>query len=457
MQLVLSDEEGNVAIMEYSESTTMATLEETAISNFGHLIPETICILRNGDELDYKDRKNDPITIFGIEDADMLLVRNKVIASNNQQPNGSMIGTTTTTTNTNDNSNDNRNVLTPQALADALAMTTAQMQQPQPQPQNTNQNMNVEPPRGPSVQLTGNSSSSSTSGRLTLDDLPPGLSPAGILEFFQVNDYLIKELNFNNPSLATAIQTGKVEEVTRVIQEQSLQRFLGNYSKEQEIRKLEEDPDNPENQAKMMEMIRLEQVQKNMESAMEYMPEAFGRVVMLYINVEVDGTPIKVLVDSGAQSTIMSTRCAERCGLMRLVDRRFGGVARGVGTANIVGRIHMAPIKIGNSVYPCTFTVMEKDIEFLFGLDMLKRYQCMIDLKRNVLCMGDAGVNDVRFLDENEIPPSDLEMRDDSNINEGNDGGNGNSLPQGGLSQGSEGQDEDLQRVLAESLQDNPR
>ena len=297
-------------------------------------------------------------------------------------------------------------------------------------------------------------STSSSSGRLTMDDLPPNLEPAGILEFFNVNSHLINELSFNNPPLAEAIKTGKVEEVRRVMMEQQLQRFMGKYEKEQEIRQLESDPDNPENQAKMMEMIRLEQVQKNMESAMEYMPEAFGRVVMLYINVEVDGTPIKVLVDSGAQSTIMSTRCAERCGLMRLVDKRFGGIARGVGTANIVGRIHMAPIKIGNSVYPCTFTVMEKDIEFLFGLDMLKRYQCVIDLKRNVLCMGDPGVNDVRFLDENEIPTSELEMRDDSNSNTVNAGNNnGITLPSGGESQD---QDEELQRALTESLSNNP-
>lgn len=36
-------------------------------------------------------------------------------------------------------------------------------------------------------------------------------------------------------------------------------------------------------------------------------------------------------MDSGAESTIISASLAEKCGLMRLLDTRFAGVAIGVG------------------------------------------------------------------------------------------------------------------------------
>jgi hypothetical protein len=63
--------------------------------------------------------------------------------------------------------------------------------------------------------------------------------------------------------------------------------------------------------------------------------------------VQVNGVPVKAFVDSGAQMTIMTHDFAEKCYLTRLLDKRFAGLAVGVGSSRILGRIHQAPLNVG--------------------------------------------------------------------------------------------------------------
>lgn len=117
-----------------------------------------------------------------------------------------------------------------------------------------------------------------------------------------------------------------------------------------------------------------------------------------------NGYPVKAFIDSGAQATIMSSAAAERCNIMRLVDHRWAGIAKGVGVQKIIGRIHMVQIQIENDFLTSSFSVLEQQpMDMLLGLDMLKRHQCSIDLKNNVLLIGTTGTQ-TPFLSESDLP-----------------------------------------------------
>lgn len=242
--------------------------------------------------------------------------------------------------------------------------------------------------------------------RVNIHDIPATLKPEELLSLVNEQPHLLIQFENNDLEMANALKSNDIRQISLLIMSRQLKQHKVIYEQREEEAKIFSNPDSEENQRKIEEKIRKQNIQSSMETAMEEIPESFGVVQMLYINIELNGMPIKAFVDSGAQSTIMSAACAERCGLSRLIDPRFAGQARGVGTAPILGRIHLAQMKVQGSYYPISITVLQGgDVDFLFGLDMLRRHRCCIDLKNNVLRVeGASGTEECPFLSEDQIP-----------------------------------------------------
>jgi len=205
-----------------------------------------------------------------------------------------------------------------------------------------------------------------------------------------------------DPQLGNAVLTNDMVTLGQMLLERKakVQKDIDEYY--DLIRRAREDEFNPEIQMKLKEAIDKANVHQNYEIAMQEMPEAFGRVVMLYVPVEVSGHKTIAFIDSGAQMTIMSKPLAKKCGLLRLMDERWKGKAVGVGSAPILGRIHLTQLKFGSMYLQTSISILkDQKLDLIFGLDMLRRWQAVIDLKDRCLRIGNEAI---KFLQETDIP-----------------------------------------------------
>lgn len=235
-------------------------------------------------------------------------------------------------------------------------------------------------------------------GPRTLESYIPGAR--GLLQKIDQDREILARFDNSWKGMADACRKRDLNEIARLLKMDDDKKL----EEQERLRNAYANPNDPSNRDIIQQHENQKLIDESLALAMEENPEMFGTVIMLYINCRINGQHIKGFVDSGAQMTIMSSACARKCDLMRLVDSRFSGMAQGVGTQKILGRVHTGQIQIENDFIASTFSIMEdQPMDLIIGLDLLKRHQCNIDLMNNQLVIGSTGTR-TSFLAENELP-----------------------------------------------------
>eukprot|EP00449_Zooxanthella_nutricula_P045310 CAMPEP_0198592078 /NCGR_PEP_ID=MMETSP1462-20131121/137684_1 /TAXON_ID=1333877 /ORGANISM="Brandtodinium nutriculum, Strain RCC3387" /LENGTH=303 /DNA_ID=CAMNT_0044323653 /DNA_START=1 /DNA_END=912 /DNA_ORIENTATION=+ len=119
----------------------------------------------------------------------------------------------------------------------------------------------------------------------------------------------------------------------------------------------------------------------------------------LYVPCEVGAHVVEILVDTGAEMSVISESLARQLDLLGQLDARYRGTARGVGSASILGKIFGVPVKLGHVEFELDFSVLQTDnCQLILGLDQMRRCRCLIDLEKGALVFGGAGGVEVPFL-----------------------------------------------------------
>ncbi|KAG5368505.1 DNA damage-inducible protein 1 [Yarrowia sp. C11] len=246
----------------------------------------------------------------------------------------------------------------------------------------------------------------------------------------------LDQLKMSNPELAEHVHDSqKFSDAFAKLQNELRAKEV---ERKKELQRLYADPDNEDNQKRIMEIIRQENVEESYQNAMEHHPEMFIRTDMLYIDCRINGHDVKAFVDTGAQMTILSEEFCEKVGLTHMLDVKFAGVARGVGSGKILGRVHSVPLQIGSSFFPASVSVIEgNQLKFILGLDMLKRFKANVNLRTNQLEIGEEKAS---FLGEKDLPDEFGKLGEEQEPKQGS-GGAGSS--------GESFKDEDIVNLMS--------
>ncbi len=126
------------------------------------------------------------------------------------------------------------------------------------------------------------------------------------------------------------------------------------------------------------------------------------RYTLLHVLVTIDNYDVSVIIDSGASLSVISSKYVETLGLANKINSNINYTMKGVGTAKCLGVIHNLTMKINNKILAqISLNVIDSNENiFLFGLDVLNKNSCIIDVCKKKLHWDNKILD---MLNENDV------------------------------------------------------
>lgn len=132
-----------------------------------------------------------------------------------------------------------------------------------------------------------------------------------------------------------------------------------------------------------------------------------SRARMCHVPCHLQNVCVEMMVDTGAEISIISNNLAKELKLSNHINRQEQGIAAGVGRARIIGKIHKVICSLGDVDFSMDLMVLDvHDRMLIMGMDHMRKYNCIIDLQRDVLVFGGNGGVEVKML----TPPPEQQL-----------------------------------------------
>jgi len=128
------------------------------------------------------------------------------------------------------------------------------------------------------------------------------------------------------------------------------------------------------------------------DMAMSTIPEMFVPTNMIILNGKINDKDIKILLDTGASTSVISNKAVEKLDLSDLVDKMAKTKLQGIGSEESMGRLWYIELDINNMIFPVSLIVSKMNFpvfDIILGINFLQSYNANIDFKNKKIILND--------------------------------------------------------------------